>query len=219
MTGLIESEKLIELVIEKHKKFLDMYKTEFSDIDSKLMAIQKKADENKKEKETTESRISVLNEKYHLLFYQAKKLREEIFAQAIEKMRSIKAANLQDMVRLSGRVEEIEKKVQDSKNIEDEERIIVELKRHFYDFESGARKGGVIITCKAIVDKLNEANSCHREFLSTESKPKQQTVSAQDYDKQEKEIEGRHSWLKHRIESHNSASAYWEKQKGGIKVD
>jgi chromosome segregation ATPase len=219
MTGLIESDKLIELVIEKHRRLLDTYNTEFSDLDTKLNAIKQKTDEVKKEKENTESRISVLNEKYHLLFHQAKKLREEIFMQVIEKMRASKAVNLQDIVRLSGRVEELEKKVQDSKNIEDEEKIIVELKRHFYDFESGARKAGMVITCKMIVDKLNEANSSHKEFISLESKPKEQAGSAHDFDKQTKEIEGRYNWLKHRIESHNSASAYWEKQKGGIKVD
>jgi hypothetical protein len=50
-------------------------------------------------------------------------------------------------------------------------------------------------------------------------KPKQDIGSVKDFEKQIGEIEGRHNWLKRRIESHSSALAYWEKQKGGIKVE
>ncbi len=212
-----EGSKLIELVIEKHKRFLETYSNEFSDLDNKLKDIKQQSDAIKKEKETTESRIEVLNEKHHLLFHQAKKQREELLAQVTDSMR--KAPNLPDAVRLLSRIEEFEKKLQTSKNIEDEEKIIAELKKLFYDFESTAGKAGIIITCTGIVDKLNEANSSHRELLSLDDKPKLQTEAAKNFEKEISEIEGRANWLKHRIESHNNAFAYWEKQKGGIKVD
>ncbi len=58
-----------------------------------------------------------------------------------------------------------------------------------------------------------------RNFISIQNKPKQDIGSAKEIDKQAGEIEGRHNWLKRRIESHTNALAYWEKQKGGIKVE
>ena len=49
MTEIVDSNKLIELVIEKHKKLFDTYNSEFSDMNSKLNAIKQQSDANKKE--------------------------------------------------------------------------------------------------------------------------------------------------------------------------
>ncbi|MCZ7403847.1 MAG: hypothetical protein O8C67_02800 [Candidatus Methanoperedens sp.] len=215
MIEIIESNRLIEQVIEKHNGFLKTFNSEFSELDSKLAASKQQSQEIKKEIGATEARITVLNEKYYLYFHQAKKLREELFGKVIEKMRSAKAANIHDIMRISGKIDEFEKRLQNSKNIEDEEKIIVEIKKLLYDFESEARKAGLIVTGKSVVDILNEANSSHKELISLQNKPKQDT-GAKDADKQINEIEGRHNWLKRRIESHNNAVVYWEKQKGGI---
>jgi chromosome segregation ATPase len=215
MIEIIESNRLIEQVIEKHSGFLKTFNSEFSELDSKLAASKQQSQAIKKEIGTTEARITVLNEKYYLVFHQAKKLREELFGKVIEKMRPAKAANIHDIMRISGKIDEFEKRLQNSKNIEDEERIIVEIKKLLYDFESEARKAGLIVTGKGVVDILNEANSSHKELISLQNKPKQDT-GARDVDNQINETEGRHNWLKRRIESHNNAVAYWEKQKGGI---
>lgn len=218
MTEVIESDRLIEMVIDKHNRFLLAFNSEFSELESKLSSVKQQADMVKKELEATETRITVLNEKYYLLFHQAKKLREEIFAHVLEKMRADKFAGVQDIIRLGSRIDEFEKKLQSSKNIEDEERTIAEIKKLLYDFESAAKKAGITVTCKGVVDKLNEANASHNELLSIQNKPKHETTSLKDYDKQKDEIEGRYNWLKKRIESHTNALAYWEKQKGGINV-
>jgi SMC interacting uncharacterized protein involved in chromosome segregation len=218
MSEIIESTRLIEQVIDKHNRFLATFNSEFSELESKCNAARQQLDAIKKEIEATEARITVLNEKYHLLFHQAKKIREEIFSQTLEKMRAGKAASTNDFVRLGSRIEEFEKRLQNSKNIEDEERMIVEIKKLLCDIESGARKAGITITCKGVVDKLNEANSSHKELISLQNKPKQETVSARDHDKQIHEIDERYNWLKRRIESHNNALAYWEKQKSGVNA-
>ncbi|MDD5472776.1 MAG: hypothetical protein PHU34_01370 [Candidatus Methanoperedens sp.] len=218
MSEIIETNRLIEMVIDKHNRFLETFNSEFKEIESKLNLIKQQSDAVKKELETTETRITVLNEKYYLLFHQAKKQREEIFRQALEKMRAGKAINFQDVMRLSSRIEEFEKKLHNSKNIEDEERTIVEIKKLLYDFESAVRKAGIIVTSVGIIDKLNEANSSHKELAALQNKPKQDAGSVNDIDRQAGEIDERHNWLKRRIESHNNALAYWEKQKGGINV-
>lgn len=218
MTEIIDSSRLIEFVIDKHNRFLETFNCEISELDSRLNSVKQQYDTIKKEIETTESRIAVLTEKYHLLFHQAKKQREEIFIQVIDRMRTGKMTGVQDAIRIVSRIEESEKKLQTSKNIEDEERTIAEIKKLIYDFESAAKKAGITITCRGIIDKLNEANSSHKELLSLQDKPKEH-ADAKEHDKQISEIEGRCNWLKHRIESHNKALAYWEKQKGGINVD
>ncbi len=218
MIEIMDSGRLIELVIEKHKKLLDTYKSEFSEIDSKLNAIKQQSDSVKKEIEFTGTRIEVLTEKYHLLFYQAKKLREDTLTAFFENMRKIGAANLNDLQRLGSRIEELEKKLQTSKHIEDEEKSITEIKKLLYEIESAGRKAGIMVICKGIIDKLNDADSSHRELLSLQNKPKQQTESSKDVEQQKSDIEGRHNWLKHRIESHNNALVHWEKQKAGVKA-
>ena len=218
MTEIIQKDRLIEQVIEKHRSFLETFNTEFSELDGKLNSFKQQSDALKKQMETTVSRIEVLNEKYHLLFYQAKKQREDIYNEIIEKMRVARSENLQDAVRSGSRVEDHEKRLQNSKNIDDEERMIVELKKQFYEIESAARKAGLIITFKGIIDKLNEANMAHKELLSLQSKPEENNAASREQDKQIGEIEQRHGWLKHRLDSHNNALMYWEKQKGGINV-
>ncbi len=218
MTEIIGKESLIEQVIAKHTHFIDTFNAEFSELDDRLNSSKQQLDTLKKEIETTESRIGVLTEKYHLLFYQAKKLREELFNTIIEKMRAGKAANVQDVTRPGNRIEEFEKKLQNSKNIDEEEKIIEELRKLFYDIESMAGKVGIIITFKGIIEKLNDANSSHKELLSLQNKPREHSVAAKEHEKQIDELEGRHNWLKHRIDSHNKALSYWEKQKGGINV-
>ena len=219
MIEIIDGSRLIELVLEKHKKLLDTYGSEFSELDSKLNALRQQSDSVKKEIEFTGTRIEVLTEKYHLLFYQAKKLREETLNAFFENMRKAGATNLHDLQRLGSRIEELEKKLQTSKHIEDEEKSITEIKKLLYEIESAGRKAGIMIICKGIIEKLNDADSSHRELISLQDKPKQQTESSKDVDQQKNDLEGRYNWLKHRIESHNNALAYWEKQKGGIKVE
>ncbi|HEX7576315.1 MAG TPA: hypothetical protein VF360_08045 [Candidatus Methanoperedens sp.] len=219
ITEKIDTDKLMELVIDKHNKFIGAFKEEFSGLDEKLNAINKQSQELKKEIETNETKITVLNEKYFLYFHQAKKQRDELFNTVLEKMHKANASNTHDIARISSRIEEFEKKLQNSRNIDDEEKAIVEIKKLLYDFESEARKSGINVTSKAILDILNEANASHKELISIMDKPKQEIGSAKDFEKQMSEIEGRHNWLKRRIESHSAALAYWEKQKGGIKVE
>lgn len=219
MSEIIDNKVLIEQVIDKHKRFLESFNTEFSELENGLNATRQQSDAIKKEIEAIDSRITVLNEKHYLLFYQAKKQREELSGQVIDRMRAGKVANIHDTTRIISRIEEFEKKLQTSKNIEDEEKLIAEIKKLIYDLESAAKNAGIIITCKGIIDKLNEANSSHKELISLQDKPKQNLISAKESDKQLGEIEGRYNWLKHRIESHNNALAYWEKQKGGIRVE
>ncbi len=215
----IDNSKLMDLVIEKHNKFLETFKTEFSELETKLDSIKKQSDALKKEIETNELKSTVLNEKYFLFFHMAKKQRDELFNNVLSKMREVKASNIQDIVRLSSRIEEYENKLKNSRNIDDEEKAIKEITNLLLDFENETRKAGIIASSKVIVDKLNEANASHKELLSIKDKPQQDVNSVKEFDKQISEIEGRHNWLKRRVESHSNALSYWEKQKGGIKVE
>ncbi len=216
MIEILDGKILIEQVIAKHIKLLDIYGKEFSELDSKMASLKQESDAIRKEMESTESRINVLIEKYHLLFYQAKKHREEVANGLIEKLRQKKPDNLQEITRTSGRIEELEKRLQEGRHIEDEEKSLQEIKKILFDLEWAGRKEGVIIDFKPVIDKMNEGNSAHRELLSLQDKPKQGAESSKDFDRQKAEMESRHNWLKHRIESHKNALAHWEKEKGGM---
>ncbi len=215
MIEIMDSNRLIELVIEKHKKLLDTYGCEFSELESKFNSLKHQTESIKKEMDSTETRIEVLNEKYHLIFYQAKKQREEILNSFFEKMRTAGTFNLFDLLRLSGRIEEHEKKLQSSKHIEDEEKNIVEINNLLYELGTAGTKAGIVISFQGIIEKLNEANLSHKELLSLQDKPKQSAESLNDHNKQKEDVEGRYNWLRHRIDSHKNALSHWEKQKGG----
>ena len=219
MTEIIDNNILMDLVIEKHNKFLGAFKEEFSGLENKLISIKKQTDDLKKEIETNETKITVLNEKYFLYFHQAKKQREGLFKDVIERMQQAKSPNIHEVTRLLARIEEHERKLQNSRNIDDEEKAIVEVKKLLYDFETEAKKAGISVMSKVIIDRLEQAHESHKELLSIQDKPKQDIGSAKDFDKQAGELEGRHNWLKRRIESHTNALGYWEKQKGGIKIE
>jgi len=215
MIEIMDSNRLIELVIEKHKKLLETYHGEFSEIESKFNILKQQSDAIKKEIESTGTRVEVLNEKYHLLFYQAKKQREEILNSFFEKMRKAGITNLFELQRLSGRIEEHEKKLQSSKHIEDEEKNIMEIKKLLYELGSAGAKAGIVISFEGIIEKLNEANQSHKELISLHDKPKQNSESLNDHNKMKEEVEGRYNWLRHRIDSHKNALSHWEKQRGG----
>jgi hypothetical protein len=62
MIEIIDNSRLIELVLEKHKKLLETYGCEFSEIESKFNMLKQQSDAVKKEIDSMGSRIEVLNE-------------------------------------------------------------------------------------------------------------------------------------------------------------
>lgn len=216
ITGILESGKLIELVIEKHKNFLGTFNSEFSELDGKLNLLKQESGTSRQEREKTETRISVLNEKYHLLFHQAKKQREELFSSVIDTMRAKGAPGIHDIKRKGERMAVLENKLQTAKNIEDEDKIIAELTGLLGDAGQAAASAGITATFGKVVDILDEANASHKEMLAISGMPDKYAGIVSELDKQIGELEGRYNWLKNRIESHSKALAHWETQKGGI---
>ncbi len=217
MTEITESSKLIDLVIEKHKRYLEAFSLEFKDVESRMNSIKQQLDTQKKETETKASKMEVLKEKFHLLFHQAKKQREEAVNQVVEKMKTNKSPELKAVSHLWSAISDLETKLQMSNNIAEEEKIVTEIKKLLTDFESLARKTGIIVSVRNIMEKLDEAISSHRELLTFNEVPEQET-DPKESEKQVGETEGRYNWLKHRIESHGKALSYWENAKGGMNV-
>lgn len=216
MTGIIESGKLIELVIEKHNNFIGTFNSEFSELESKLDLLKTESGDAKQELEKTESKILVLSEKYHLFFHQAKQQREELFKSVIDKMRTSGASGIHDINRIGERIAALETKLQTTKNIEDEDKIIAEFTKLLGDFGQVATSGGITETFGGVVDKLESANTSHKEMLAISDMPEKYTVAVKDFDTKINELEGRYNWLKNRIESHGKALAHWQTQKGVV---
>ncbi|MFU8766438.1 MAG: hypothetical protein ACNA7I_02010 [Candidatus Methanoperedens sp.] len=216
MTGILDSGKLIELVIEKHNNFLCTFNSEFSELDGKLNSLKKESDGAKQELEKNETKILVLNEKYHLLFHQAKKQREELFSSVIDNMRTTGAPGIHDIKRKGERIDVLENKLQTTKNIEDEDKIIAELTGLLGDIGQAAASAGIAATFGGVVDILDEANASHKEMLAISGIPEKHAGAISELDKQINELEGRCNWLKNRVESHRNALSHWQTQKGGI---
>ena len=216
MTGIIESGKLIELVIEKHNHFLGTFNSEFSEVGGKLNSLKTESDTSKQELEKTETKILVLNEKYHLLFHQAKKQREELFNSVIDNMRASGASGIHDINRIGERIAALETKLQTTKNIEDEDKTIAEFTKLLGDFGQVTASAGITAAFSGVVDKLEEANTSHKEMLAISGMPEKYTGAVRDFDTQINELEGRYNWLKNRIESHGKALAHWQTQKDVI---
>src|SRR5512139_1082613 len=100
MTEISDSSKLIDLVIEKHKRFLEAFSLEFNDVESRMNSIKQLVETQRKEAEMKASKMEVLKEKFHLLFHQAKKQREEVVNQVVEKMKANKSPELKEASRL-----------------------------------------------------------------------------------------------------------------------
>ncbi len=216
MTELIESGKLIELVIEKHNNFLGTFNSEFSEIDGKLNSLKMESGGAKQELDKIETKILVLNEKYHLLFHQAKKLREEIFNSVIDNMRANGVSGIHDIKRIGERITALENKLQTTRNIEDEDKIIAEITGFLGDFGQAISSAGITAAFGGVVDKLSEANSSHKEMLALSDMPEELAGNVGDLGKKINELEGRSNWLKNRIESHGKALAHWQTQKGVV---
>ena len=216
MTGIIESGKLIELVIEKHNHFLGTFNSEFSELDGKLNSMKTESGEAKQELEKTETKILVLNEKYHLFFHQAKKQREELFKSVIDNMQTNGISGIHDIKRIGERIALLETKLQTTKNIEDEDKIIAEFTKLLGDFGQVTASSGITATYSGVVGKLEEANASHKEMLAISDMPEKHADAVREFDKQINELDGRCNWLKNRVESHTKALAHWQTQKGVV---
>lgn len=192
--------ELIGKVIEKHRKLLDEYGAQFSEIDSKVRSANERITSSKEKKEYVATRSEVLAEKRQLFYHQAEKVLDEI-----ESSYGSEVAILKELRAIS----EDFPKLKSSLSPEDEKKHVDSIFANLSVVNSSLPEiGGPIDSFKA---RINDAMAANIELSSLKSPDEDLDKSRENAEKEVGELEQKHKWLENRINSHKEALAYWEK--------
>jgi chromosome segregation ATPase len=211
---LLDDNELLSIVIEKHNHFMGEYSSELKDLEEKIGTGRFEYNRVSKELEALETRLVVLKEKRHQLYFQAGKLR----------LRLIGTISDRDKTQhLESEIENIENKLQNANLSSSEEygyidRIRSLLKEIIDNVpDSDAVQQATISSIFDILETVKAARSELDEMLNAPDEHiKESIVLKQEVEDQE----ARSAWLKRRIGLHKEALGYWENVvAGGINND
>ncbi|AKB80026.1 hypothetical protein MSHOH_3543 [Methanosarcina horonobensis HB-1 = JCM 15518] len=190
--------ELIPRVVEKHRRFLEEYRKEFEELESKL---------NRFEEDTKNARISrtrmaerkeVLKEKRQQYYHQAEGLLEKELFPKLDPVTADKIK--EDIKKLKGQIEpEEEQKIKDS---------FMENLR-----ELSREKGVGDALLLHIGARLEEARNSNLELKDIKESEKQLEEDDGSKNSEISKNKPQHKWLGSKIKSHEEALSYWEKQK------
>lgn len=192
--------ELIGKAIEKHRKLLDEYGAQFSEIDDKVRSANERVTSSKNKKEYVVTRTEVLTEKRQLFYHQAEKVLEELSSSygsdpAVQK--ELRAVT-EDFPKLKG-----------SLSPDDEKQYVDSIFSNISIVHSSLPPARVSIDIfKARVKEAMDANAELSSLKNPEDDPDK---DREDAEKQLGEFDQKHKWLENRINSHREALAYWEK--------
>ncbi|MCQ6962177.1 hypothetical protein [Methanolobus chelungpuianus] len=195
-----DGNELIAKVIEKHKKLLDDYGAQFSEIDGRVRSANERITSSKEKKEHVATRTEVLTEKRQLFYHQAEKVLEEMGSSYGNDPLVQKELKL---------VAEEFPKLKGTLSPEDE-------KKHAdLIFASISSVHSNLIKARAAVDsfrgRINEAMDANAELASLKNPEENPDQAREDAEKELGELEQKHKWLENRINSHREALAHWER--------
>lgn len=191
----LDKEGLIKAVIEKHDRLINEYNTEFDSLEGKVKELKEKVASAKKEHEDALQRIDVLREKRQQLYYQAKKLLEDLEPGTIE-----------DKL-----IHSIHDDIEELKRLKEPE-AEAELRKNLLDKINSIGVEEIKEQVSHLTEKIKGAEEATIELISLETN---QNTSSKDHVKMAEELkkdEPRHNWLHRRIASHKEAREYWGKQ-------
>ncbi|MEA1895510.1 MAG: hypothetical protein U9N36_10000 [Euryarchaeota archaeon] len=216
---------LVDIVIAKHKQFLETYKNEFVDIDSHVSKLRESSSEEKRERDDINESVAELKEKRQLLYRQIKQSRIEMF-DLININRDVRK-NEQEMAQLQKEIEALDWRLQTTvMGIQKEREIVEKIKKlsaqieEVDDVEPSDETGKQIEELATGIKKMTEdADGCHNELVGIADKSQEHHGSFVEYAEQLKGTRGRHIWLQSRIKSHESAVSYWEGKQGELQAE
>ncbi|MBP2029143.1 chromosome segregation ATPase [Methanohalophilus levihalophilus] len=196
----LDREGLIKAVIEKHERLISEYNTEYNSLEGKVKELKEKVAAAKKEHEDTVQRMDVLREKRQQLYYQAKKLLEDLEPGTIED-------------RL---VHSIHDDIEELKRLKEPETEAA-LRKTLLDKINSIRVEEIKEQVSQLTEKIKGAEEATIELLSLETNRKDSSKDNENMAEELKKDEPRHNWLHRRIASHTEAREYWEKQLEGTQ--
>lgn len=195
----VQTEKeLISAVVEKHRRFLEEYKKEFGELDSRLSQVEENVKNVKNFRIQIEERKEVLREKRQQFYHQTEALLEkEIFP----KLDLITANKLQEeLKKLKGQIEP-----------EEEQRLKDSFMEKLRETIRAAGLGeNVLLQADA---RMEEARNSNLELKEIKKSEKQLTEDDGSKGEEISKSKSQHKWLSTKIKNHEEALNYWEKLK------
>lgn len=193
--------ELIAGVVRKHKRFLDEYTAEFTQLDNRISSINEKLSSAKRSREDIVLRTEILREKRQQLYHQVDQLLEDVLG----------SVDLPKIDRkLVSSIYESFLELKSSSDIDGEKEIKVTLMGLLSQVPGDKH---VKETINQIGFRLDNAIGSRAELASIEGSENNFDDVQVELDKELNEISSRHSWLDRRIKSHNEALEYWENAK------
>ncbi|AKB41770.1 hypothetical protein [Methanosarcina mazei] len=190
--------ELISRVVEKHKKFLEEYRKEFEELDSKLSQFEEDAKNAKISRTRMAERKEVLKEKRQQFYHQVEGLLEKDLFPKLDPVTADKIK--EDIKKLKGQIEPEEE--QDLKNS-----FMKNLGELIKEKETGES------LLQQVNARLDEAGSSNIELKEIKESEKQLEEDDGSKSSEISKSKPQHKWLSTKIKSHEEALSYWEKQK------
>lgn len=190
--------ELISRVVEKHKRFLEEYRKEFEELDSKLGQFEEDAKNAKISRTRMAERKEVLKEKRQQYYHQAEGLLEKELFQKLDRVTVDKIK--EDIKKLKGQIEPEEEQKLKGSFMEN----LGELAR-----EKGVEEN-LLLQVSARLEEAGSSNLELKEVIESEKQLEEDDGSKSSEIAKNKP---QHKWLSTKIKSHEEALSYWEKQK------
>ncbi len=212
---LLDDNELLSIVIEKHNQFMGEYSSELKDLEKKIGSGRFEYNRVSKELEALETRLVVLKEKRHQLYFQAGKLRLRLLETISDK---------EKIPHLGSEIGNIENKLQNANLSSSEEYGYIDsirsLLKEIMDNvpDSDAVQQATVSSILDILETAKAARSELDEMLNAPDEHRKESIAL----KQEVEDqEARLAWLKRRTSIHKEALGYWENmgQEGATMID
>jgi uncharacterized coiled-coil DUF342 family protein len=195
-----DRKELIEAVVQKHKKYIDEYTTEFNELGSKIKELQDNIDSSNKNRTEVMEKIEILAEKRQLFYHQAEKMLDELD----------ESLSNSDFSHDKSLIMEKLAKVKGSLSPEEEQKHIDSILQDISAL--GLKASGINDRIAVISGRVKDALGYKLEMNSIDSSEETFNSNISSYEEGLKEFEPRYKWLENRINSHKEAVIYWEKQ-------
>ncbi len=201
---LLDDSELLSIVIEKHNHFMGEYSSELNDLEEKIGAGRFEYNRVTKELEALETRLVVLKEKRHQLYFQAGKLRLKLLENISDKGK---------IQHLESEIGNLESKLQNANLSSSEEygyidrikSLLKEIIDNVPDNEMAQQA-----TVSSILDILETAKAARGELDEILNAPDEHRKESIALKQEVEDQEARSAWLKRRIGLHKEAQGYWE---------
>jgi len=191
----LTSGELVAGVVDKHRRFLEEYRKEFEELESRLNEIEDEVKNSKNSKNQMFERKEVLKEKRQQFYHQVEGLLEKELFPKIDQISANKL--LEDIKKLKTQMEPGE-----------EQELAGAFKGSLQEASRKADLEESIV--QQVGEKIEEAKNSNQELKKIEESEKQLEESHDSKGEELSKGKPQHKLLKSKIKSHEEALKYWE---------